>query len=328
VSFRLLNLFTRVALLGLALGACSHRHAAALTPPPPLPPSPSRVDSFTLPMPELGNRARTVRVYLPPGYAGGTRAFPVLYLQDAQQIFTPGWFGDWRVDETVDSLVARGRSPGIIVVGVDNGPQRWDEYGPWVNRHMRDWIDSSWAKPVEGGEGSAYVGFVASTLKPLIDRQYRTLADRAHTGIGGSSMGGLIAIHAGVIRPDIFSRVMAMSSAVWFAEEGGTWLSNNQLLAEIRARAAAGSLPHDVRFYLDVGTAERSRDADPDVVDARGERVSYPRAYLEGTRAVAAALREGGVPDSNVKVVVGEGAAHTEKAWASRLPEALQWLYE
>jgi predicted alpha/beta superfamily hydrolase len=328
VSFRLLNLFTRVALLGLALGACSHRHAAALTPPPPLPPSPSRVDSFTLPMPELGNRARTVRVYLPPGYAGGTRAFPVLYLQDAQQIFTPGWFGDWRVDETVDSLVARGRSPGIIVVGVDNGPQRWDEYGPWVNRHMRDWIDSSWAKPVEGGEGNAYVGFVAGTLKPLIDRQYRTLADRAHTGIGGSSMGGLIAIHAGVIRPDIFSRVMAMSSAVWFAEEGGAWLSNNQLLAEIRARAAAGSLPRDVRFYLDVGTAERSRDADPDVVDARGERVSYPRAYLEGTRAVAAALRDGGVPDSNVKVVVGEGAAHNEKAWASRLPGALQWLYE
>ena len=326
MSFRLLNLSTRVALLGLALGACSHRRVAALTVPPP--PSPSRVDSFTLAIPELANRARTVRVYLPPGYGSGTRAFPVLYLQDAQQIFSPGWFGDWRVDETVDSLVAKGRLPGIIVVGVDNGPQRWDEYGPWVNRHVRDWIDSSWAKPVEGGEGSAYVGFVANTLKPLIDRQYRTLADRAHTGIGGSSMGGLIAIHAGVIRPDVFSRVMAMSSAVWFAEDGGAWLSNNQLLAEIRARAGAGSLPHDVRFYLDVGTAERSREVDPNVFDVRGERVSYPRAYVEGTRAVAETLLAEGVPDSNVKLVVGEGASHNEKAWASRLPGALQWLYQ
>ena len=279
-------------------------------------------------MPELGDRARTIRVYLPPGYANQSAAFPVLYLQDAQQIFTPGWFGDWRVDETVDSLVATSRSRGIIVVGVDNGPQRWDEYGPWVNRHMRDWIDSSWAKPAQGGEGSAYVAFIANTLKPRIDRQYRTLADRAHTGIGGSSMGGLIAIHAGVTRPDIFSRVMAMSSAVWFAEEGGAWLSSNQLLAEIESRAAAGSLPRDVRFYLDVGTAERSREIEPEVFDARGERVSYPRAYLEGTRAVAAALLAGGVPDSNVRLVVGEGAAHNEKAWASRLPGALQWLYQ
>ena len=321
----MLKLSTRGALLGLALGGCTHRRAAAAMTPPL---SSSRIDSFHVSIPELGNRERTVRVYLPPGYANGTQAFPVLYLQDAQQIFTPGWFGDWRVDETVDSLVASGRSRGIIVVGVDNGPQRWDEYGPWVNRHMRDWIDSSWARPAEGGEGGAYVAFVANTLKPRIDRQYRTLPDRAHTGIGGSSMGGLIALHAGVIRPDVFSRVMAMSSAVWFAEQGGAWLSNNQLLADVRARASAGSLPRDVRFYLDVGTAERSRDTDPDVVDAHGERVSYPRAYVEGTRAVAAALTAGGVPDSNVKVVVDEGATHNEKSWASRLPGALQWLFE
>ena len=196
---RLPNLSTRVALLALALGACSHPRPAPITAAL----SPSRVDSFQLTIPELGDRARTVRVYLPPGYASAPGAFPVLYLQDAQQLFTRGWFGDWRVDETVDSLVASGHSRGIIVVGVDNGPRRWDEYGPWVNRHMRDWIDSSWAKPVQGGEGSAYVGFVATTLKPRIDRQYRTLADRAHTGIGGSRMGGLIAIHAGLTRPDI-----------------------------------------------------------------------------------------------------------------------------
>ena len=322
--FRLLILPTPLALLALALGACARGPAA--TTPAPL--SPSRIDSFTVSISELGERERKVRVYLPPGYAEGSRSFPVLYLQDAQQIFVPGWFGDWRVDETVDSLVASGRSKGLIVVGIDNGPLRWDEYGPWVNRHMRDWIDSSWARPVEGGEGSAYISFVANTLKPRIDRQYRTLADRAHTGIGGSSMGGLIAIHAGVTRPEVFSRVMAMSSAVWFAEEGGVWLSHNQLLAEIRARAQAGSLPRDVRFYLDVGTAERSRDADPDVFDASGVRVGYPRAYLEGTRAVAAALVASGVPASKVKLVIGEGGTHNEKAWASRLPGALQWLFE
>jgi enterochelin esterase-like enzyme len=321
---RLLNLSPSVALLSLALGACNAGRAAAVA---PVRPSPSQVDSFRVTMPELGNRERTVRVYLPPGYASSSSAFPVLYLQDAQQLFAPGWFGDWRVDETVDSLVAAGRSRGLIVVGIDNGARRWDEYSPWVNHRMRDWIDSAWAKPVEGGEGDAYLGFVASRLKPMIDGRYRTLPDREHTGIGGSSMGGLISLYAGLAHADIFSRVMAMSSAIWFADDSGAWLARNKLLADIRARSAAGSLPRDVRFYLDVGTAERSRDVEPNVIDGAHQPVSYPRAYLDGTQAVASALKAGGVPDSNLKLVVGEGAGHNEKAWASRLPGALLWLY-
>lgn len=317
------NLPPSVALLCLALGACNGGRTVASA---PVPSGRSSIDSFQVTIPQLANRQRMVRVYLPPGYAAGSRAYPVLYLQDAQQLFSPGWFGDWRVDETIDSLVASGRSAGMIVVGVDNSAQRWDEYGPWVNHAMHQWIDSSWAKATQGGEGAAYVGFLAATLKPRIDGRYRTLPDRAHTGIGGSSMGGLIALYAGVTRPDVFSRVMAMSSAVWFADNGGAWLSNNQLLTDIDAHARAGSLPRDVRFYLDVGTAERSRAVDPDVVDGQGQRVSYPRAYLDGTQAVARALKAGGVPDSNVKLVVGEGAEHNEKAWASRLPGALLWL--
>lgn len=319
----MLNLSITV-LLGLSVSACAGGRVAAAT---PLAGGTSSIDSFRVSMPQLGNRERMIRVYLPPGYATSAQAFPVLYLQDAQQIFQPGWFGDWRVDETIDSLVAAKRTKGLIVVGIDNSAQRWDEYSPWVNSDMRRWIDSSWAKPTQGGEGKAYVDFLANTLKPEIDKRYRTLADREHTGVGGSSMGGLISLYAGVSRPDIFSRVMAMSSAVWFAEDGGAWLSRNRMLGEISARAAAATLPHDVRFYLDAGTAERSREIDPDVRDAAGERLTYPRAYLEGTQAVARALVSGGVPDSNVKVVIGEGGTHNEKSWASRLPGALLWLY-
>jgi hypothetical protein len=87
-------------------------------------------------------------------------------------------------------------------------------------------------------------------------------------------------------------------------------------------------LPRDVRFYVDVGTNERSRDADPDVVDDAGRPVTYPRAYVDGSRAVVAALRAGGVPAPNVDFVVDEGAVHHESAWSRRFAGAVTWLYQ
>ena len=285
--------------------------------------SPSRVDAFGVPSGALGAGDRTIRVFVPIGYEGGTQRYPVLYLQDAQQLFSPGPYGDWRVDETLDSLVARGRLPGLIVVGVDNSPRRWEEYGPWANRVMHRWVDSSWARAAEGGQASAYVGFLVNTVKPEIDRRYRTRPGREHTGIGGSSMGGLVALYAALERPDVFSKVMAMSTAVWFAEDGGPWLADNRLLRQI----GAGIAPRNVRFYLDVGTEERSRATDPDVRDGAGGPVAYPRAYLEGSRAVVEALRAGGVADSSLRFVVDSGAPHHERAWAARLAPALIWLF-
>jgi predicted alpha/beta superfamily hydrolase len=304
-----------------ALAACAG--VMRTTTSAPAPTTAGTVDTFRVAMPQLGGRERTVRVYTPPGYAAGRARYPVLYLQDAQSVFTPGLYGDWRVDETLDSLVAAGRMRGLIVVGIDNGERRWDEYGPWTNHRMFDWVESSWSREVEGGEGAAYVDFLASTLKLEIDRRYRTLADRAHTAIGGASMGGVISLYAGLTRPDVFSRVMAMSTAVWFAEGGGSWLAENRLIDFIRSRPA----PRDVRFWLDVGSDERSRATDPDVVDAQGRRVTYPRAYVEGSEAAAAALAAAGVPAANLRHLVDAGAVHNEGAWASRFADAVLWLF-
>lgn len=282
-----------------------------------------RVDSFQVSMPELGGRARTVRVFLPRDYETGQGHYPVLYLQDAQQLFAPGPFGDWQVDEHLDHMVESGRLRGLIVVGVDNSAHRWDEYGPWVNRQMRAWVNPTWSQPVQGGEGDAYISFLAGSLKPMIDARYRSLPDREHTGIGGSSMGGLIALHAGLTRPDVFSRVMAMSTAVWFGEDGGPWLSRNRLVSAIHDHP----VPADVRFYLDVGTSERSRDTDPDVADAQGHHVTYPRAYQEGSEAVATALLARGVPAANLRHVLDRGGIHHESAWSARFEDAVAWLY-
>ena len=314
------SLPTKLALLAVMTIAGSKAEAAAQT---TVSPGESRVETMRIAMPELGGRMRTVRVYVPRGYDADTRSYPVLYLQDGQQLFAPGPFGDWLVDESVDELTARDPSHATIVVGVDNSEHRWDEYGPWQNTHMHAWIDPSWSRPAQGGEGDAYVRFLVETLKPMIDQRYRTLPDREHTGVGGSSMGGLIALWAGLTRPETFSRVMAMSTAVWFAEEGGPWLSSNRLVRYAREHA----LPRNVRFYLDVGTNERSRDAEPGVVDSAGHALEYARAYVEGTDALARALRDGGVPASNLKVVVDPGAMHHETAWSRRFEDALLWLF-
>jgi predicted alpha/beta superfamily hydrolase len=305
----------------LTLAGCRGARQAAVTAELP---APSRVDTFRIVIPQLANRERTIRVYVPPGYVNGRASYPVLYFQDAQSLFTPGMFGDWLADETVDRMVAGGRFTGVIIVAIDNSEHRWNEYGPWMNRRMFEWVDSTWSRATEGGEGVAYVAFITNTLKPEIDRRYRTLRGRAHTGIGGSSMGGIISLHAGLTRSDVFSKVMAMSPAVWFGEDGGPWLSRNQLLGSLHDR----KLPRDVRFYVDIGTEERSRATDPNVLDARGRAVTYPRAYVEGSAALVTALSAGGVPPSNVRFVVDSGAVHNEGAWARRFEGALLWLYQ
>src|SRR4051794_33582762 len=106
--------------LALGLGACTAARQAA-PPPGPMPISGSRVDTFQVVMPSLQGRERTVRVYLPKGYDGGRTRYPVLYLQDGQNLFRAGYFGDWRVDETLDEMLDDGRIPGLIVVGIDSG---------------------------------------------------------------------------------------------------------------------------------------------------------------------------------------------------------------
>ncbi|MDB4908438.1 MAG: hypothetical protein JWO05_3222 [Gemmatimonadetes bacterium] len=312
--------FAQAAGLALTLAACgagASSSASAASPPA------GRVDTFRVTMPQFGDRARTIRVYLPPGYAHDGESYPVLYFQDAQSLFSPGAFGDWQMDEVLDRLAARRQFAGTIVVGIDNSEHRWDEYGPWANTHMHDWVSASWSQPTQGGEAQRYLDFMVGTLKPDIDRRYRTRRDREHTAIGGSSMGGIVALYAGITRSRTFGKVLAMSPAVWFAERGGPWLSDNQLLKLVRDNRP----PRDVRFYVDIGTMERSRDTEPNIVDLRGQPVSYPRAYAEGALALVQVMRESGVPQEQLRFVVDSGAVHNEAAWSKRLDGALLWLF-
>jgi len=159
------------------------------------------------PMPQLG-RTRRIWIYLPPGYSKSKKRYPVMYMQDGQNLFdayTAG-FGEWEADETADSLIRMGK-PACIIVGIDNGPDRLNEYNPYE------------FKDFGKGEGDRYVDFLAKSLKPYVDKRYRTLKTAENTIIAGSSMGALIAYYAMLKYPAVFGKGGIFSPAFWTAGE-------------------------------------------------------------------------------------------------------------
>lgn len=154
-------------------------------------------------IPQL-NRTRRLWVYLPKSYATSKKAYPVLYMHDGQNLFNEQTapFGEWGVDEALDSLQAITKKEAIVV-GIDNSSKRMNEYNPYDHERFGK------------GEGAQYVEFLVKNLKPYIDKKYRTLKDSAHTYIAGSSMGGLISLYAMVKYPNVFSSAGIFSPAFW-----------------------------------------------------------------------------------------------------------------
>ena len=245
-------------------------------------------DSFAIPS---LNRTRRVWVYLPPGYERGTQRYPVMYLQDGQNVFdvATSFAGEWGVDETVDSLAARGVA-GTIVVAIDNGgAHRMDEYNPWKNGATR----------LGGGEGDAYVEFLARTLKPYIDAHYRTRTDARSTTIAGSSMGGLIALYASLTRPEVFGNAGVFSCACWIARD--------EIMALVR-RTKPGTVP--AHFYFVVGSLEGT-DREPE---------------KDQTAIVRAMSAAGFKPGRDVVAKIAPDGKHEEWFWRREFGSAYGWL--
>jgi predicted alpha/beta superfamily hydrolase len=250
----------------------------------------ARVLADSFPLPQLPGRTRRVWLYLPPGYTSHpTRRYPVVYLQDGQNVFdeATAFAGEWGVDETLDQLAASPQQAArAIVVAVDNGgAHRLDEYSPWANAEYK-----------QGGEGDKYVDFLARTLKPYVDAHYRTRPDAAHTAIAGSSMGGLIAFYAGLKYPQIFGRVGVFSPALWFAKDS--------LLAYERRSQPGLSAS---RFYFVAGPAE-SETMLPLMVEARKQLLSS------------------GLAPSHIRLQAPADGQHAEWFWRREFGPAYRWL--
>jgi predicted alpha/beta superfamily hydrolase len=189
------------------------------------------------------NANRTVRTYLPPSYQPeATRRYPVLYLHDGQNVFSSagtnicfGW-GSWELDKTVDELCRAKKMQEIILVAVDNSPERYTEY---CGRHHSTQTSGN-------TEFENYASFLIQELKPKIDSDYRTLPGPTNTGIMGSSMGGICSIVLAWERPEVFGRAASLSGS--FQVEGTNFL--NSILRPYRAKAKS------TRLYLDSGVVD------------------------------------------------------------------------
>lgn len=265
-----------------------------------------RFDFFMVEIPEL-HRERTIRVYLPDGYDRGRRRYPVVYMHDGQNLYhsEDSAYGDiWNAQAASDRLREKGMP--VIVVGIDNGgEERLDEYSPWICPPADKFEKVHGLQWSFGGKGVKYGEFIVKTLKPLIDDKYRTKPGRKSTAIMGSSMGGYISIYIGTKYSDVFSMVGAMSTSVWVEEK--------KLMDTIRE----SRLKYPMKWYLDVGTNEAGD---------RRKRI-LNRGYVDGSVRVYGALREKGLSDDDVRLLIDDGAFHNEKEWAKRLPEALEFLF-
>ncbi|MGI4719930.1 MAG: alpha/beta hydrolase [Janthinobacterium lividum] len=231
------------------------------------------------------DRKRQLRLYLPPGYATSNKRYPVLYMHDGQNLFdaATAYAGEWKVDETLDALAKEGKLE-LIVVGIDNGgDKRMTELNAWDNPQFGT------------GENHVYTDFIVKTVKPMVDRRYRTLPDRANTAIMGSSMGGLASHYALVRYPQVFSRAGVFSPAYWTAQPAFDFV-------------AAKPVPKDARVYLLMGEKEGA-EMNADV------------------RKMAEVVRRSGHPAANTVLKIVPGAEHNEAFWASELREALLWMF-
>jgi predicted alpha/beta superfamily hydrolase len=243
----------------------------------------------------LGNR-RDVLVYLPRGYRRfSRRPYPVLYLQDGQNVFdaATSFSGvEWGVDEAAERLIKENLIEPLIVVAVANtGEQRIDEYAP-----TRGVIDAK-AKRKRRSKGLArkYARFLIDELKPYIDQKYRTNPDAEFTGLGGSSLGGLVTLAIGILYPQVFSRLIVMSPSIWWDN-----FAIYRLVDSIEQKPP-------LKVWLDIGTAEPGWEQPRELVNRlleKGWKLQKDLQYMEA-----------------------QGADHSEAAWAARVEPALRFLF-
>lgn len=239
-------------------------------------------------IPQL-KRTRRVWIYLPECYASCNKRFPVLYMHDGQNLFddATSFSGEWGVDDYLDSLGINAKE--CVVVAIDNGgSKRLNEYCPYDFSLSGLGALSTSNK----GEGNEYVDFLVKTLKPYIDKNYRTVRNKANTAIAGSSMGGLISLYAVLKYPRVFGAVGVFSPAFWVAP---------QIFRDIELK---GKKVYS-KIYFYAGKQEGETMV-PDML----------KAYEAMSK----------ISKSKMQAVIRDGGGHNEMTWRKEFPLFYKWI--
>lgn len=237
-------------------------------------------------IPQL-DRYRKVWALLPHDYHTSEKSYPVLYLQDAQNLFNEGsGFGNWEIDKKLSILAEYGRGD-IIIIAIEHGSED----------RIKEYIFDN-DNVANGSEGKKYIRFITDTLKPFVDENYRTKKDRDNTGIGGSSLGALISIYSGFLYPEVYSKLLIFSPSLWVEP------NNNFPMMNFR-------VPFKTKIYLYGGGQEGSKMV---------KRIHVFEEYLKR-------WEKKNLFDFEFRTNINPEGTHNEFYWSQEFPRAIEWLY-
>lgn len=232
-------------------------------------------------IPQL-NRTRRIWIYLPPSYCDGSnKKYNVLYMHDGQNLFdeSTAFSEEWGIDEFLDTTLLK----HCIVVGIDHGgAKRMNEYNPYDNEKFGN------------GEGDQYLEFLVNTLKPQIDKHYRTLKKKENTFIAGSSMGGLISMYALLKYPKVFGGAGVFSPSFGVGPE---------IFDEIKTKGKKSI----ANIYFYTGKQE-GKSMVPDMLKVFEEMAA--------------------VSKSNMTSVIRDNGKHDESTWRKEFPIFYSWIMQ
>jgi len=246
-----------------------------------------QVSTFIIEAPQLESQKK-IWVYLPKEYQNSKKSYPVIYMHDGQNLFDDktSYVGEWKIDEYLDTIDKN----ESIIIGIEHGNEkRIDELTPYVTEKYG------------GGKADDYLNFIINTLKPYIDSNYRTLSNKKHTAIWGSSLGGLISLYAVIKYPETFSKAGVFSIALW--------INKNEMFELVKH----AKIDPDKKFYFLVGSNE-------------GETKEDALAMVSDQHEIVELLKNKGVADKNLIDNVIPNGHHNETLWSINFPDAYHWL--
>lgn len=235
-------------------------------------------------MPQL-NKKRKIWALLPHDYEHSSEEYPVLYLQDAQNLFNEkAQYGNWEIDKKL-AVMSEYKIGKIIIIAIEHAEHdRIKEYNV--------------GKTLLGvGQGKKYIRFVTDTLKPFVDAKYRTKPEREHTGIGGSSMGGLVSIYSGLMYPEVYGKLMIFSPSLW-------------VIPKMDFTNIDFSEPGDTKIYLYGGGDESET------------MIDHIKKFKKNM------IKNEFVEDKmKIKMSINMKGKHNEIYWSDEFPKAIEWLF-